>query len=82
MFLLFSQVSSIPYILGGVYTPITIIGSSGHCACLRTCSSVDQKINEIIDQKIDQQLDQQIIDWKINHKIDYFLSLFLSHLAL
>ena len=33
MSLLPSQVSSIPYILGGVYTPIKIIGSSGHCAC-------------------------------------------------
>ena len=29
-----SQVSSIrAYILGGVYTPIAVIGSSDHCAC-------------------------------------------------
>ena len=36
MFLLSSQVSSIrAYILGGVYMPIAVIGSGGHCACAK-----------------------------------------------
>ena len=66
MSLLFSQVSSIrTYIQGGVYTPIAVIGSNGHCAC-----SENLPLNRSENRSAARSADNRL-----------FPSLFLSHLA-